>query len=185
MDGLDLDLDLNPAAELERLIIDCTCEWCGQTHWVNTASTVSSGRITDVVRGWFCRKQRRNGYVSRHWRMWRVCNACRRVGVGLGTFDRWVFPVITNMDYSILVDQIIDIQPMQLPAAQIMYMDLVVGPAGAQHVRRYAEAEVNKDFYGVVDLAATEERAEPRAIPMRHYVTTDAAQFVMLKNREE
>lgn len=132
--------DFDPRSYLESLIVDCTCEWCGETHWTQEAGT---GRwVTDVVKGWFCREHKGNGYISKHWRIWRVCHACRW---GNGSFGKWVFPVIANMPEVDIMQALVQVQPMQVPAAQVFYMDLVVGPEG---VRRHPERR-----YGV-DLAA-------------------------------
>jgi hypothetical protein len=30
-----------------------------------------------VTRGWLCREIEHGGYTSKHWRVWRVCDACR------------------------------------------------------------------------------------------------------------
>jgi|PlaIllAssembly_1097288.scaffolds.fasta_scaffold28214_3 hypothetical protein len=130
--------DFDPRAYLERLIVEATCEWCGQTHWTQEAG--STRWVTDVERGWFCREQKGNGYTSKHWRVWRVCFSCRHSS----SFDKWVFPVIANMPEIDIMQALVQVQPMQVPAAQVFYMDLVVGP-GRPGRRRHA-----------VDLAAPE-----------------------------
>lgn len=56
----------------------------------------------------------------------------------LGTFDKWIFPVIAHMSENDVIDQLVALQPMAGPVSQIVYMDIVTGkrkgriPAGAQ-----------------------------------------------------
>jgi hypothetical protein len=56
----------------------------------------------------------------------------------LGTFDKWIFPVIANMAENDVIDQLVALQPMAGPVSQIVYMDIVTGkrkgrtPQGAQ-----------------------------------------------------
>jgi hypothetical protein len=45
----------------------------------------------------------------------------------LGTFDKWIFPVIANMSENDVIDQLVAIQPMAGPVSQIVYMDIVTG----------------------------------------------------------
>jgi hypothetical protein len=55
----------------------------------------------------------------------------------LGTFDKWIFPVIANMSENDVIDQLVALQPMAGPVSQIVYMDIVTGrrkgrvPAGS------------------------------------------------------
>jgi len=55
----------------------------------------------------------------------------------LGTFDKWIFPVIANMSENDVIDQLVALQPMAGPVSQIVFMDIVTGqrkgriPAGA------------------------------------------------------
>lgn len=55
----------------------------------------------------------------------------------LGTFDKWIFPVIANMAENDVIDQLVALQPMAGPVSQIVYMDIVTGrrkgrtPAGS------------------------------------------------------
>ena len=55
----------------------------------------------------------------------------------LGTFDKWIFPIIANMSENDVIDQLVALQPMAGPVSQIVYMDIVTGrrkgrtPAGA------------------------------------------------------
>jgi len=43
----------------------------------------------------------------------------------LGTFDKWIFPVIANMAENDVIDQLVALQPMAGPVSQIVYMDIV------------------------------------------------------------
>jgi len=50
----------------------------------------------------------------------------------LGTFDKWIFPVIANMSENDVIDQLVAVQPMAGPVSQIVYMDIVTGKAKGQ-----------------------------------------------------
>jgi len=62
----------------------------------------------------------------------------------LGSFDKWIFPVISNMAENDVIDQIVAVQPMPGPTSQIVYMDIVTSqrkgnvPAGTQVWRALA-----------------------------------------------
>jgi hypothetical protein len=43
----------------------------------------------------------------------------------LGTFDKWIFPVIANMSENDVIDQLVALQPMPGPVSQIVYMNIV------------------------------------------------------------
>lgn len=122
-----MDEHLDPLAELERLIHSRTCEVCGDV-W------------SDVLpRYWKCRTEQKGGYVSKHWRNWRLCPncLCKLSAIGFGGFDKFVFPVIANMpDIQMMAEQLVAVQPMQAPAAQIMYLDYVIGPEGVRRTER-------------------------------------------------
>lgn len=45
----------------------------------------------------------------------------------LGTFDKWIFPVIANMSENDVIDQLVALQPMAGPVSQIVYLDIVTG----------------------------------------------------------
>lgn len=68
----------------------------------------------------------------------------------LGTFDKWIFPVIANMSENDVIDQLVALQPMAGPVSQIVYMDIVTGrrkgrtPQGAQ-VWRALQGAVDRD----------------------------------------
>jgi hypothetical protein len=64
----------------------------------------------------------------------------------LGSFDKWIFPVISNMAENDVIDQVVAVQPMPGPTSQIVYMDIVTSqrkgnvPAGTQVWRALAGA---------------------------------------------
>lgn len=68
----------------------------------------------------------------------------------LGTFDKWIFPIIANMSENDVIDQLVALQPMAGPVSQIVYMDIVTGrrkgrtPAGAP-VWRALQGAVDRD----------------------------------------
>ena len=55
----------------------------------------------------------------------------------LGTFDKWIFPIIANMSENDTIDEMVSLQPMAGPTSQIVYMDIVTSqrkgniPAGS------------------------------------------------------
>ena len=71
----------------------------------------------------------------------------------LGTFDKWIFPIIANMSENDVIDQLVALQPMAGPVSQIVYMDIVTGrrkgitPAGAP-VWRSLQGAVDRDDDG-------------------------------------
>jgi len=68
----------------------------------------------------------------------------------LGTFDKWIFPVIANMSENDVIDQLVALQPMAGPVSQIVYMDIVTGrrkgrtPAGSP-MWRALQGAVDRD----------------------------------------
>ena len=50
----------------------------------------------------------------------------------LGTFDKWIFPIIANMAENEVIDQMVALQPMAGPVSQIVYMDIVTEFAKGQ-----------------------------------------------------
>jgi hypothetical protein len=46
----------------------------------------------------------------------------------LGSFDRWIFPIIANMSETDVIDQLVQVQPMNQPTGAALYMDIVYGP---------------------------------------------------------
>jgi hypothetical protein len=50
----------------------------------------------------------------------------------LGSFDKWIFPVIANMAENDVIDQIVALQPMSGPTSQVVYMDIVTETAKGQ-----------------------------------------------------
>lgn len=127
---------VDPLAELERLILARTCEVCGDV-W------------SDILpRYWKCRNEKKGGYVFKHWRNWKLCPncLCKLSAIGFAGFDKWCFPVIANMpDIQNLAEQLVAVQPMQLPAAQIMYLDYQIGPEGVRRREGRAGRVVRED----------------------------------------
>lgn len=119
-----VDERLDPLAELERLIHSRTCEICDEV-WSEALS-----------RYWKCRTEQKGGYVSKHWRYWKLCPNCLCKLSGVGGFSELIFPVIANMRPADMVEQLIAVQLMQVPAAQVFYMDFVVEPEGVRLKRR-------------------------------------------------
>ena len=66
----------------------------------------------------------------------------------LGTFDKWIFPVIANMSENDVIDQLVALQPMAGPVSQIVYMDIVTGRAKG---RTPAGSPVWRALQGAVD----------------------------------
>ena len=68
----------------------------------------------------------------------------------LGTFDKWIFPVVANMSENDVIDQLVALQPMAGPVSQIVYMDIVTGrkkgrvPAGSP-MWRALQGAVDRD----------------------------------------
>lgn len=68
----------------------------------------------------------------------------------LGTFDKWIFPIIANMSENDVIDQLVALQPMAGPVSQIVYLDIVTGrrkgrtPAGAP-MWRALQGAVDRD----------------------------------------
>lgn len=68
----------------------------------------------------------------------------------LGTFDKWIFPVIANMSENDVIDQLVALQPMAGPVSQIVYLDIVTGrrkgrtPAGSP-MWRALQGAVDRD----------------------------------------
>lgn len=47
----------------------------------------------------------------------------------LGTFDKWIFPVLSNMSENDVIDQLVSLQPMPGPVSQVVYMNIVTDKA--------------------------------------------------------
>jgi len=120
-----VDEFLDPLAELERLIHSRTCEVCGDV-W------------NDILpRYWKCRKEKKAGYVSKHWRNWRLCPNCLSALTHDYNFASFIFPVIANMPpMENLMEQLVAVQPMQAPAPGMFYLDYVIGPEGVRRMER-------------------------------------------------
>lgn len=175
------DEQVDPRAELERLIVDNTCEWCGETKLPEL--TDSGKSIVYVQRLWLCRELDLPGYKSKHYRYWRVCDVCQQKRLW-GHFDKFIFPVIKNMPpMQGLMEQLVAVQPMAQPAPQVLYLDYIVGPEGARRVnlperhpllRRYAEVGLDERLYGRGVIDAAKDKEDATVMTM-----------VMVKNRED
>ncbi len=64
----------------------------------------------------------------------------------LGSADRWIFPLVSNMAENDIIDQLVSVQPMPGPQSQLVYMDVVTSqrkgniPAGSPMWRALAGA---------------------------------------------
>lgn len=71
----------------------------------------------------------------------------------LGTFDKWIFPVIANLSENDVIDQLVASQPMAGPVSQIVFMEIVTGrrkgrtPAGSP-MWRALQGAVDRDDDG-------------------------------------
>jgi len=78
-------------------------------------------------------------------KMWGSVSEATRT-TSLGSFDKWIFPVISNMVENDVIDQLVAVQPMPGPTSQVVYMDIVTSqrkgavPAGTQVWRALAGA---------------------------------------------
>lgn len=156
------DLNLDPRAELERLIVDCTCDWCGKSF---PAGWDEEHRlwVPSVTQEWRVRVEQKPGYISKMYAYWRICAGCR-----LGdeySFSKWVFPIIKSMPVQHdLLEQLIQVQPMPVPAGEILYMDSITRvcdhreahPEGRfERVRRQAHADLTDAFLGALAVSTT------------------------------
>jgi len=91
-----MDEYVNPLAELERLIVERTCEWCDRVY----EKSLTFHFLPRVIK--------RSGYTVMHRKYWRVCEYCQS---GMA-FDKWVFPVIQNMPEHMSLEAIMQVQPM-------------------------------------------------------------------------
>jgi len=93
-----MDEYINPKAELERYIIERTCEWCDRT-------------FSEALAYCFAQRQvAQKGYLLKHSKRWRICSYC-----SLGrsfTFDSWIFPAITSMLDGGSMADLLSVQPM-------------------------------------------------------------------------
>jgi hypothetical protein len=109
----------------------------------------------------------------------------------LGTFDKWIFPVISNMSENDVIDQLVAVQPMAGPVSQIVYMDIVTGkrkgrtPAGAPvwralqgAVDRFDDSDelVSEEPFTLVASGATLEYTPIRAGTVQVTVGADTTQ---------
>lgn len=70
--------DFNEQAYFERWLESITCDWCGQ---VAMEFDLDTGKpfVRPMTRCWRERVERRTGYVTRHWRVWNICQYCLNV----------------------------------------------------------------------------------------------------------
>lgn len=107
----------------------------------------------------------------------------------LGTFDKWIFPVIANMSENDVIDQLVALQPMAGPVSQIVYLDIVTGrrkgrtPQGAPMWRALqgavdrdddADELVQDETNNLVSNAGTLEWTPVRAGTVQVTVGTDS-----------
>ena len=149
-----------PEVYLDWLIVQTTCEWCGgDIEWRN-----SDGLRVPKPAQWLCRTEKRGGYISKHWRLWRVCQKCHLQGL-ITDFCKWIFPVINNMSMiGGSLAALMQVQPMSEPRGEIFYADLVERPLRGrlregvvlddatfcirpEYARAYAERTLNVDLY--------------------------------------
>lgn len=124
--------EIDPRYYLEQYAVDCTCELCQETVLpyvvYDAEQNVPVGYAPRVKRIWMRAVFKRDGYKLKHWRWWKLCETCRLKLSGdddLYAFSKFTFPVIRNMGETGLVEQLVPVQPMNQPAAQVFYMDFV------------------------------------------------------------
>jgi Major capsid protein Gp23 len=113
----------------------------------------------------------------------------------LGTFDKWIFPILANMVENDVIDQLVALQPMPGPVSQVVYMDVVTGrrkgnvPAGSPvwralqgAVDRFSDSDevVESESAGSTDgtgtVTATLDWAPLRPGTLRVYAGADESQ---------
>ncbi len=124
--------EIDPRYYLEQYAVDCTCELCRETLLpyavYDVEKNVQVGYAHRVKRVWMRAIFKRDGYKLKHWRWWKICETCRLKLSGeddLYGFAKFVFPVIRSVNETALVEQLVQVQPMTQPAAQVFYMDFV------------------------------------------------------------
>ncbi len=123
MTAADYTLDqLDPRAYLEQFIADCTCDWCGNAYPA-TRDEEHKTWVPLVRWDWRVRVEKKAGYVSKHERWCKVCPTCL-LSDTYG-FAKFIFPIIKNMAVHDTMSQLVAVQPMMLPAGEILYMDYV------------------------------------------------------------
>lgn len=63
----------------------------------------------------------------------------------VGSFDKWVFPVIRNMPSTDCLTELISVQPMTGPSSEIVYMDLRAGGGMEDASRKRKLRELNSE----------------------------------------
>ncbi len=125
---MDEDIDLK--AEIKRLIVERTCEWCDKTYDAPLRRVLA------------CRKVQCVGYVLKHRRYWRLCELCVSCSKSGMSFEKWIFPMIHQiMPEHESLTAILDVQPMmeeimsmnvfaRALRPQLLSLDYVCGPTG-------------------------------------------------------
>lgn len=117
--------------EVEWLMKAVTCEGCGEV--IPCKIVYQEGQQPVYIlpqRKWHCFPVRCNGYVRKHWRNWLLCASCQwnEFAHFERPFASWIAPIIQDL---------VAVQPMQVPAAQVFFMDFVVGPEGIRQAGRH------------------------------------------------
>jgi len=108
----------DPQAYVDWLVVQHTCEWCGGTIDCHDGN----GRRVKPVAVWCCWEVKHKGWVSQHWKHWRICTSCHTKDSG--SFGKWIFPIISNvMAEHASLDALLSVQPMSEPNAQVFYAD--------------------------------------------------------------
>ena len=158
--------EVDPKYLVDWLVIQHTCEWCdGDIE----AFGPDENTVIAPQRKWRCREVKKNGYVSKHWKHWLICRRC----AAPRDFARWVFPIIrTVMPEHEALSAIMEVQPMNAPAGEIMYMDFIHGPdrregcvrgrmLPPEHARAYAERPLDPANYVALNLCGEVGLPEP------------------------
>lgn len=175
--------EVDPKYLVDWLVIQHTCEWC-DGDIVDFNGELKHGELNHAPvtqRQWRCREVKKNGYVSKHWKHWLICRRC----AAPHDFGRWVFPIIrTVMPEHEALSAIMEVQPMNAPAGEIMYMDFIHGPdreegrvrgrmreravlddedfrVTPEHARAYAERPLDPANYVALNLCGEVGLPEP------------------------
>ena len=166
----------DPQAYVDWLVVQQTCEWCGDTiqHYA------PDGQRLVPKAEWRCWVVKKGGYTSKHWKHWRICSTCHTKDPA--QFGRWIFPIIATLPEHESLSALVQVQPMNAPAGEIMYMDFIYGPdereggvrgrrrhgvvldddfnVTPEHARAYAERPLNPDNYVMLNYRITEQGVE-------------------------
>ena len=158
----------SPQVLVDWLVVQQTCEWCGDTiqHYA------PDGQRLVPKAEWRCWVVKKGGYTSKHWKHWRICSTCHTKDNG--GFGKWVFPIIANAVMPPLsLAALVEVQPMNAPAGEIMYMDYIHGPDRREGVccprnmllempalRAYAERPLDAANFVTLNYRITEQGVE-------------------------